>query len=135
MGYEKVLELADKFAEEAEKLTTVSDLADEFIIRLAEYKYASEAPPNVSVDDLEGLDEQTRVEIKYNDKHKNTEYKPFDKPHNPPSAIKSEKTWNRAKKAVKPYFKGYDEPWAVTMHVYQQMHGKGKKKKKKDKKK
>ena len=135
MGHEKVLELANKFAEEAEKLTTISDLADEFVIKLAEYKYASEAPPHVSVDDLEGIDEKTREEIRYNDKQKNPEYLPLDKAHNPPGAVKSEKTWDRAKKAVKPYFKKYKEPWAVTMYVYQQMHGKGKKKKKKDKKK
>lgn len=110
----------------------VAELAEEFMIKIAEYQYADSPPPDVKLEDLEGLDDQTRAEIKFNDKHKNEEYQPFDKAHNPPGAIDSEKTWNRAKKAVKPYFKKYKEPWAVTMYVYQQMH-KGKKKKSKKK--
>jgi len=107
----------------------VAELAEEFVIKLAEHKYETEAPPNVRAEDLEGIDDQTRAEIKFNGK--SHEYQPFDKTHNPPGAVGSEKIWNRAKKAVKKYWKNYDEPWAVTMHVYQQMHGKPKKKKKK----
>lgn len=109
----------------------VCELADRFQVKLAEHKYEKEAPPNVKADDLEGIDEQTRSEIKFN--AKSPEYQPFDKTHNPPGAVGSEKTWDRAKKAVKKYWKGYDEPWAVVMHVYQNMGGKSKKRKKKKK--
>lgn len=107
----------------------VCELADRFQIKIAEHHYEKEAPPNVRADDLDWIDEQTRQEIKANGK--NPEYIPFDKPHNPPSAIGSEKTWDKAKKAVKKYWKGYEEPWAVVMHVYKNMGGKPKKKKKK----
>jgi hypothetical protein len=54
----------------------------------------------------------------------------IDKAHNPPNSVASEKTWNRAKKAVKKHWKKYDELWAVIHYVYQQMGGKPKKKKK-----
>jgi hypothetical protein len=110
----------------------VAELAEEFVIKIAEYQYADSPPPNVKTEDLTWLDEEAREEVKA--QGKNPEYKPFDRPHNPPGAVGSEKIWNRAKKAVKPYFKNYDEPWAVTMHVYHQMHGKSKKKSKKKKK-
>lgn len=109
----------------------LAELADEFIIKIAEHKYENEAPPDVRADDLDWLDEQTRAEIKFNGT--SPEYQPFDKTHNPPGIIGSEKTWDRAKKAVKKYWKKYKEPWAVTMYVYQRMGGKSKKKSKKKK--
>jgi hypothetical protein len=131
MNYAKVIQLADKFAEEAEKLTSISDLAEEFIIKLAEYKYANEPPPEAKLEDLEGIDEQTRAEIKFNDKHKNEEYQPFDKAHNPPGGVSSEKTWNRAKKAVKPYWSKYKNPWSTVVKVFKDMGGTFKKRKQK----
>ena len=106
-------------------------IADYFMVRIAENRYEEEAPPNVKADDLDWIDDETRKEIKHNGK--NEEYKPFDKSHNPPGAIASEKTWDKAKKAVKKYWKKYDEPWAVVYHVYKNMGGKPKKKKKSSK--
>lgn len=110
----------------------VAELAEEFLIKIAEHKYETEAPPDVTVDDLDWLDEQTRAEIKFNGK--NPEYQPFDKTHNPPGAVGDPKIWERAKKAVKPYWKNYKEPWGTVFHVYKMMHGKTKKQKRKNKK-
>jgi hypothetical protein len=110
-------------------LEKISQLADEFVIKLAEHKYAEQAPTDIKADDLDWIDEETRQEIKQNGKKE--EYKPFDKSHNPPGAVASEKTWNRAKKSVKKYWKNYDEPWAVVYDVYRKMGGKPKKKSKK----
>lgn len=109
----------------------VAQLADEFLVKIAEHHYDNNPPPNVKAKDLHWIDEETRQEIRENGKKE--EYIPFDKPHNPPGAIASEKTWNRAKKAVKKHWKKYDEPWAVVYHVYRNMGGKPKKKSKKKK--
>lgn len=108
----------------------IEELAQEFQVKLA---LKDEAPPNVRAKDIKWIDEETRQEIK--DNGKNHEYIPHDKSHNPPGAIASEKTWDKAKKAVKKYWKKYDEPWAVVYHVYENMGGKPKKKKKSKKKK
>jgi hypothetical protein len=105
----------------------VAELAEEFVVKIAEHQYANDAPPDVKAKDLDWIDEQTRQEIIENGKSE--EYIPFDKSHNPPSMIASEKTWKRAKKAVKPYWKKYKEPWAVVMDVYSKMGGKPKRKK------
>jgi hypothetical protein len=56
----------------------------------------------------------------------------FDPEDNPPAWVTSEAKWERAKEAVDPEGEGaekYDEPWAVTAHVYKRMGGgiKGKK--------
>lgn len=107
------------------------ELADEFMVKIAAHNYEESPPPNVKADDLDWIDDETRREIKENGKKE--EYKPFDKAHNPPGAIASEKTWDKAKKAVKKYWKKYDEPWAVVYHVYKNMGGKPKKKSKKKK--
>ena len=107
-------------------LSKISNLADEFIIKIAEYQCANYAPPDVDPDNLDWIDEETRQEIKYN--QNNNEYIPFDKTHNPPGMIADEKTWNRAKKAVKPYAKKYKNRWAVTFAIYKMMHGRIKKK-------
>lgn len=114
-------------------LQKIAELAQEFAVKLAEQQYADTAPKEVVADDLDWIDEETRQEIKENGK--NEEYKPFDKSHNPPGAVADEKTWNRAKKAVKKYFKGYDSPWAVVFDVYRKMGGRTKKEKKQGKKK
>jgi hypothetical protein len=104
-------------------------LADEFMAKIAAHNYEDNPPPNVKASELDWIDEETRKEIKSNGK--DPEYKPFDKAHNPPGAIASEKTWDKAKKAVKKHWKKYDEPWAVVYHVYRNMGGKPKKKSKK----
>jgi hypothetical protein len=106
----------------------VAELADEFAIKLAEQHYADNEPDDVRAGDLTWIDDITRREILENGKK--PEYKPFDKAHNPPGLIADEKTWNRAKKAVKKYWKKYEEPWAVVYDVYRKMGGKKKKKKK-----
>jgi hypothetical protein len=132
-GCNKTAELCDCDWDTEEKakghhLQKVMELSEQFIIKIAEEQYSKNAPADVKAKDLDWLDEKTRREIKENGKSE--EYKPFDRPHNPPGAVKDEKTWNRAKKAVKKYWKGYSEPWAVVFDVYKKMHGKVKKKKK-----
>ena len=107
----------------------VAELADEFVIKIAEQHYEDKAPKDVKAKDLDWIDEQSRQEIL--DNGKSEEYIPFDKSHNPPSTIRSEKIWDRAKKSVKKYWKKYDEPWAVVYDVYKKMGGKPKKKSKK----
>lgn len=106
----------------------VVELALKFLEKIAEHHYEETAPPDVRAKDLDWIDEETKEEIRSNGK--NPEYKPFDKAHNPPGAIASEKTWDRAKGAVKKYWKNYEEPWAVVFRVYKNMGGKPKKKKK-----
>lgn len=105
----------------------VAELAEEFVIKIAERHYEDNAPEDVTADDITWVDEETRKEIKNNGK--NDKYLP----HNPPGAIASEKTWDKAKKAVKKYWKKYKEPWAVVYDVYRKMGGKPKKKSKKKK--
>lgn len=46
-----------------------------------------------------------------------------DDESNPPASITDEDIWERAKEAVEPHWDEYDEPYAVTMHVYQAMGG------------
>lgn len=108
-------------------LQKLAELAEEFAIKIAEDHYGRNEPKDVKAKDLDWIDEQTRQEITQNGTSE--EYIPFDKSHNPPGAVASEKTWNRAKKAVKPYWKKYKEPWAVVMDIYKKMNGKMKKKK------
>lgn len=106
----------------------VAEIAEEYTIKIAERHYDAHAPDDVKADDLTWLDAGERWLIKQNGCN--------DKflPHNPPGAIASEKTWNKAKKAVKKYWKKYKEPWAVVYDVYRKMGGKPKKKKSKKKK-
>lgn len=91
-------------------------------------KEKAEAPADCKADQLDWLDARERALIKINGK--DTEYWP----HNPPASITSEKTWDKAKKAVKKYWKKYDEPWAVVFSVYKNMGGNTKKSRKKSKK-
>jgi len=44
-------------------------------------------------------------------------------PGNPPSMIHDEATWERAKDAVRKNWDKYSEPYAVVMHVYENMGG------------
>ena len=106
----------------SEDLEKLAELAEQFLIKIAEHHYEENAPPNVKADDLDWIDDQTRAEIKFNGK--SPIYQPFDKSHNPPSMIADEKIWNRAKKVIKKYWHQYEEPWATTMHIYKSMGGK-----------
>ena len=95
----------------------IAELAEDFVIKIAERHYEDNAPEDVKAKDIRWVDEETRQEIKNNSKN------PKYLPHNPPGAIASEKTWDKAKKAVKKYWKKYDEPWAVVYDVYRKMGG------------
>jgi hypothetical protein len=111
-------------------LDRIAELAELFQIKLAEQEYSDHKPEDVKVGDLDWIDEQTRAEIRENGKKE--EYLPFDKDHNPPGIIADEKTWKRAKKAVKPYWRKYETPWAVVFDIYKnKMHGKIRKRTKK----
>lgn len=103
----------------------VCKLADEFLTKIAASDYDNHAPEDVKSSDIKWVDQEERDLIKQNGKN------PKFLPHNPPGAIASEKIWDKAKKAVKKYWKKYDEPWAVVYSVYKQMGGKPKKKSKK----
>lgn len=87
-------------------LQKIAELAEEFAIKIAEYKYENEAPQDVKSADIGWLDDNSAID---------------------------EKTWSRAKKVVKKYWKKYDEPWAVVYDVYRRMGGGTKKTKKKSK--
>jgi hypothetical protein len=103
----------------------VAELAEEFAIKLAEHHYQEHAPEDKKAEDIKWITDEERRLIKENGTD------PTFKPHNPPGSVASEKTWDKAKKAVKKYWKKYDEPWAVVFDVYQKMGGKTKKKSKK----
>src|SRR5574337_1299641 len=107
--------------------TKVCQLADEFVIKIAEHYYNEHIPTNIKTEDVDWITPEERTLIKENGTD------PTFKPHNPPASISSEKTWDKAKKAVKKYWKKYDEPWAVVYDVYRKMGGKPKKKSKKKK--
>lgn len=109
------------------KIKELLILADKFETKLAVFaaENGDEAPKSCSADDLKSwLDDEEIAKVRKNGK--NDKYLP----HNPPNAVASEKIWNKAKKAVKKYWKKYDEPWAVVFQVYKDMGGKTKKKKK-----
>lgn len=109
-----------------EKLTKLAEkIEGKLWIEAAKVK--AEAPENAKADDLTWLPEKERALIKINGK--DAHYWPS----NPPASISSEKIWDKAKKAVKKYWKKYDEPWAVVFDVYRKMGGKTKKGKKKSK--
>ena len=106
-------------------LQKISQLADEFVIKLAEEHYETNAPKDVKSKDITWITPEEHRLIKENGTN------PVFLPHNPPSSVANEAIWNKAKKAVKKHWKKYDEPWAVVYDVYYKMGGK---KKKKDKK-
>ena len=45
------------------------------------------------------------------------------RPDNPPSWVRDEDTWERAKEAVAPHWDSYRAPWAVVVDVYRAMGG------------
>lgn len=49
--------------------------------------------------------------------------KEYPRADNPPAFVTNETAWNNAKEAVKPNWNQYKEPWAVVVHVYEQMTG------------
>jgi hypothetical protein len=104
--------------------TKVAELAEQFAIKLAEHDYQEKAPEDKKAEDIKWITEEERKLIKENGTN------PTFKPHNPPASVASEKTWDRAKKVTKKYWKNYKEPWAVVYHVYKNMGGKKPKKKK-----
>ena len=100
----------------------VAELAEQFIEKIAAHHYEEQAPEDKKAEDIKWITEEERRLIKDNGTDSTF------KPHNPPASVASEKTWDRAKKVTKKYWKNYKEPWAVVYHVYRQMHGKPKKK-------
>jgi hypothetical protein len=103
----------------------VCQLADRFLEKIAEQHYQEHAPEDKRAEDIKWITEEERRLIKENGTN------PTFKPHNPPASVASEKTWDKAKKAVKPYWRKYKEPWGTVFHVYRRMGGKVKKSKKK----
>jgi hypothetical protein len=101
-----------------------AELAEQFIEKIAVHHYEEHAPEDKKAEDIDWITEEERKLIKENGTD------PTFKPHNPPASVASEKTWDRAKKVTKKYWKNYKTPWAVVYHVYQQMGGKKPKKKK-----
>ena len=71
--------------------------------------------PNVRLNEL-GLEGEHRSEVeKWGD-----QYPPV--PGNPPSLAKGhEAEWERAKKAVEPYWDRYSDPWAVVVYVFKKI--------------
>jgi hypothetical protein len=99
----------------------VAELAEEFAIKLAEHDYENKAPADKKASDFSPEEEAFINSLSKKD---NNQTQDVNDVH------VDEKTWKRAKKAVKKYWKGYDEPWAVVYDVYKKMGGKTKKKKK-----
>jgi hypothetical protein len=103
-------------------LEKVAELAKEFQIKLAEQQYATKAPADKKASDFSSEEESFINSISKKDNNQAKDELELD-----------EKTWKRAKKAVKKYWKKYDEPWAVVYDVYRKMGGKAAKKSKKKK--
>ena len=97
----------------------VAALAEKFVIKIAEYQYDTKAPADKKASDFSPEEEAFINSLSKKDNNQVQDVSLLD-----------EKTWTRAKKAVKKYWKGYKEPWAVVYDVYRKMGGKPKKKKK-----
>jgi len=102
----------------------VAELAEEFQIKVAEHEYATKAPADKKASDFSPHEESFINSLSKKDNNQAQDMNAADI---------DEKTWKRAKKAVKKYWKKYDEPWAVVYDVYRKMGG-GKPKKKSKKK-
>jgi hypothetical protein len=98
----------------------ISELVDEFVIKIAEHQYDSKAPADKKASDFEPDEAEFIRSLSKKDNNQAKDENNID-----------EKIWSRAKKAVKKYWKGYEEPWAVVYDVYRKMGGKPQKKKKK----
>lgn len=96
----------------------VAKLAEEFQIKLAE----QQVPADKKASDFSPHEEAFINSLSEKDNNQAQDENEID-----------EKTWKRAKKAVKKYWKKYDEPWAVVYDVYRKMGGKPAKKSKKKK--
>jgi hypothetical protein len=95
----------------------VAELAIEFTIKLAENKYEDKAPPDKKASDFSPEEAAFIRSLSQKD----------DNQVQDENEIKiDEKTWKRAKKAVKPYWKKYKEPYAVVYSVYSKMKPKKK---------
>jgi len=94
-------------------------LAERLMIKVAESKMQ-----NILAKDLDWLEPADRKELK-------DWGHDYPAKGNPSSWIANEAIWEKAKKAVRKYWKKYDEPYAVVADVYRKMGGKVKKKKKK----
>lgn len=104
-------------------LAKVAELAEEFQIKLAEQQYATKAPADKKASDFSPEEASFIKSVSKQDNNQvQDENDDIDA-----------KTWKRAKKAVKKYWKKYDEPWAVVYDVYRKMGGKPAKKSKKKK--
>jgi hypothetical protein len=97
----------------------VAALAEEFIIKLAEYQLSDSAPADKKASDFSPEEASFIRSLSKKDNNEAQDVNDVD-----------EKVWKRAKKAVKKYWKGYKEPWAVVYDVYRKMGGKPTKKKK-----
>lgn len=91
-------------------------LANNFVIKIAEYQYDKEAPANKKASDFNSEEESFINSLSGHDDNQAKDENKID-----------EKIWKRAKKVVKKYWKNYDEPWAVVYDVYRKMGGKAKK--------
>ena len=100
-------------------LEKVAALAEEFVIKIAEYQLSDKAPDAKKASDFSPEEEAFINSLSKKDNNQVQDKNNLD-----------EKVWNRAKKAVKKYWKGYEEPWAVVYDVYRKMGGKAKKKNK-----
>jgi len=91
-------------------------LAEKFLIKVSEYHYSQHEPQSVKADELTWLNEEDRAYLAKMSKD-------WDNPLNPPPAVLDKHIWEKAKKAVKPYWKKQEEPYGTTMFVYRQMGG------------
>lgn len=98
----------------------VAELADKFVIKIAEQQYADAAPADKKASDFSPEEASFIKSLSQKDNNPAQDANDLD-----------EKIWNRAKKTVKKYWKKYDEPWAVVYDVYRKMGGKTQKKSKK----
>jgi hypothetical protein len=98
----------------------VAELAEEFVIKIAENQYATKAPADKKASDFSPEEASFIKSLSNKDSNQAQDVNLID-----------EKVWKRAKKAVKKYWKKYDEPWAVVYDVYRKMGGKPTKKSKK----
>lgn len=100
----------------------VAELAEEFVLKIAEHQYENSAPADKKASDFSPEERDFIQSLSKKDNNPAMDENDLD-----------EKIWNRAKKTVKKYWKKYDEPWAVVYDVYRKMGGKSQKKSKKKK--
>ena len=82
----------------------------------AKARGATASPPNVKAADLKGVSPSTRAWC--------VRSSSVSRPDNPPGVAEGhEAEWERAKAIVKPRWDKYDEPYAVVMHVFQNIVG------------